>query len=129
MCARWQQLQLVDKEKEEAEAGVQEGKQLEKVLRQVDADTVKELEKALDDEEYRVEKILDHSEEEDGTVRYKVRFVGYGPKDDLWYDDEDLLGTTPEMVAEYQAQVEAKAAMLSGASSRRGKKAAKKSHD
>ncbi len=121
--------QLVNKGKEEAAVEAKESKQLQKVLRQVDPDTAKELEKALDDEEFRIEKILDHREEEDGTVRYKVRFVGYGPKDDLWYEDEDLLETTPEMVAEYQAQVEAKAAMLTGVSTRGRKKAAKKVHD
>ncbi len=120
---------LVNKEKEEAAAEAKESKQLQKVLRQVDPDTAKELEKALDDEEFRIEKILDHREEEDGTVRYKVRFVGYGPRDDLWYDDEDLLETAPEMMAEYQAQVEGKAAMLTGASRRGRKKAAKKVHD
>ncbi len=53
-------------------------------------------------------------EDEDRTVRYKVRFVGYGPKDNLWYKDDDLLQTRPEMVAEYQEQVEEKARMLLG---------------
>ncbi len=96
------------------------------MLKKIDPETAKELGKALEDEEFRVEKILDHEEEADGSVRYKVRFVGYGPKDDLWYDDEDLLETTPEMVAEYQEQVETKAAMLLGASKKRGRKGARK---
>jgi transposase InsO family protein len=114
--------------KEEADAVATE-KQIKTVLKKIDPDTAKELEKALDDEEFHVEKILDHREEDDGSVRYKVRFVGYGPKDDLWYDDEDLLRTTPEMVADYQEQVEAKAAMLLGAAKRRGKKGTRKTRD
>jgi hypothetical protein len=32
----------------------------------------------------------------------KVRFVGYGPKDDLWYDEGDLRETAPEMVDAYE---------------------------
>ncbi len=31
-----------------------------------------------------------------------VRFVGYGPKDDLWYEEEDLRITAPEMVDAYE---------------------------
>jgi polyribonucleotide nucleotidyltransferase len=112
-----------------ARVAARENKQLQKVLDKVDPDTVKELEKALDDEDYRIEKILDHMEEQDGTVCYKVRFVGYGPKDDLWYDDADLLETAPEMVAEYQEQVEAKAAMLTGRSRTRGRRGGKKVQD
>jgi transposase InsO family protein len=118
----------VPKDKEEADEVATE-KQIKTVLKKIDPETAKELEKALEDEEFRVEKILDHREEDDGSVRYKVRFVGYGPKDDLWYDDEDLLRTTPEMVAEYQEQVELKAAMLLGASKRRGKKGRRPARD
>ncbi len=120
----------VAKEKEEASEPVAvTDKRIKKVLKNIDSDTAKELEKALEDEDFRVEKILDHREDDDGSVRYKVRFVGYGPKEDLWYDDEDLLGTAPEMVAEYQEQVEAKAAMLLGLSSKRSKKGSRNSRD
>jgi hypothetical protein len=58
------------------------------------------------DEEYQIEKILDHIECKDGSREYKVRFVGYGPNDDLWYKEEDLLETAAEMVADYEQQVE-----------------------
>lgn len=54
-----------------------------------------------DEEQFYIEKILAHKEAPDGTTQYKVRFVGYGPKDDLWFYDDDMLRTAPEMVAAY----------------------------
>jgi hypothetical protein len=129
----WQPIRLDlvrDVEQAGPEQQVQVPAQLEKpkgrkpkAVPKLDAATAAELEKALDDEDFRIEKILDHQEASSGAVRYKVRFVGYGPKDDLWYDDEDLLESAPEMVADYQEQVEAKAATFVSVRSRRqGKK-------
>jgi transposase InsO family protein len=83
-----------------------ETRQIHQNIKKLDKDTVREMQKELEDDEYCIEKILDHNEEKDGSREYKVRFVGYGPKDDLWYKEEDLLETAPEMVAEYQEQVE-----------------------
>jgi transposase InsO family protein len=81
-------------------------------IRKLDKETAKELQKELENEDYRIEKILDHEEEKDGSRQYKVRFVGYGPKDDLWYAEEDLLETAPEMVADYEEQLEERERLL-----------------
>jgi hypothetical protein len=110
-----------------------ERRQIQQNIRRLDKETVREMQKELEHEDYRIEKILDHNEGKDGSREYKVRFVGYGPKDDLWYKEEDLLETAPEMVAEYEEQVEeAERNLLQerrgerGARSRRGKPAAGK---
>jgi hypothetical protein len=44
---------------------------------------------------------MEHKEDNEGGIQYKVRFVGYGPKDDLWFDDDELLHSAPKLVAEY----------------------------
>ena len=40
---------------------------------------------------------------------YWVKFVGYGEEKNLWYWEDDLLQTTPEMVAEYEEELERRA--------------------
>ncbi len=75
-------------------------------VKHLDKETAKELEKELEDEDYRIEKILDHEEGKNGSRQYKVRFVGYGPKNDLWYEEHDLMETASEMVADYEEMLE-----------------------
>ncbi len=53
-----------------------------------------------------IEKVLDHVEEENGSRQYKVRFIGYGPKSDLWYTDNEMIERAPGLVAEYEAEEE-----------------------
>ena len=65
-----------------------------------------------EDGAFNIEKILDHSTDDDGVVQFKVRFVGFGPKDDLWYDEADLQRLSPEMVEEYKAKAAKKLASL-----------------
>jgi hypothetical protein len=77
-----------------------------------DKEVQREVERALEDEDFRIERILDHVEDDKGARMYKVRFLGYGPKDDLWYEDEDLARTAPEMLAEYEGELERKAREL-----------------
>jgi hypothetical protein len=55
---------------------------------------------------YKIGKILDHVEEEDGSRQYKVRFIGYGPKSDLWYTDNEMMEWAPGLVAEYKVEEE-----------------------
>ena len=62
------------KRKEEKEKKV-----IERRIKMLDEETAKELEKGLEDEDYRIEKILKHSDDMDGVRQYKVRYVGYGP--------------------------------------------------
>lgn len=62
----------------------------------------KKTKRQVDDEQYYIDKIIAHKESPDGSVQYKVRFVGFGPKDDLWYYKDDLLQTTLEIVADYE---------------------------
>ena len=53
---------------------------------------------------FQIEKILDHNVDKDGFLQFKVRFVGFGPKDDLWYEEADLAAMEPTMVADYKLE-------------------------
>ncbi len=81
---------------------------IEKRIQMLDKETAKELEKELEGEDYRIDNILKHVDDEDGVRQYKVRFVGYGPKDDFWYDEGALRKTAPEMVDAYEERLPAK---------------------
>lgn len=64
-----------------------------------------------EDGAFQIEKILDHSSDEQG-LEFKVRFVGFGPKADLWYDEAELQKWAPEMVEEYKHAAAEKLATL-----------------
>ena len=55
-------------------------------------------------------------------MQFKVRYVGFGPDDDLWYDEDELAALSPDLVADYKEKVEAKL----GALGRKPKAAGKK---
>jgi hypothetical protein len=57
-------------------------------------------------EDFRIERILERKQVRD-KMRYKVRFEGYGAKDDLWYDEDDLMRTMPEGVQAFNEQQDA----------------------
>ena len=59
-----------------------------------------------------IERILDQAVDDDGIVQFKVRYVGFGPKDDLWYDEDVLAELSPDLVADYKEKVEAKLGAL-----------------
>ena len=61
---------------------------------------------------FEIEKILDHNTDAKGFVQFKVRFVGFGPKDDLWYEEADLVAMEPEMVEAYKKRVKEKSDLL-----------------
>ena len=92
----------------EEERQQREDELAEQVDRDLDSEVAQEVGRKLVDQDdpdngHFIEKIMDHrDDDEDGGREYKVRFVGYGPDKDLWYMDEDLLETAPEMVAEYE---------------------------
>jgi hypothetical protein len=48
-----------------------------------------------------IEFIVDHIRRKDGKYEFKVKFVGYPDKCNLWYFEEDLRQTMPESVEEY----------------------------
>lgn len=54
------------------------------------------------EEEYELEKIVEHVEYEDGDRDYRVRFAGFGPTEDIWIPEHELLETAAELVSEYQ---------------------------
>jgi hypothetical protein len=59
-----------------------------------------------DDEEYEIEKILDHLDER-GKQKYLVHWLGYSTSDDQSIDGEDL--HAPELLAPYLTSVDAHA--------------------
>ena len=61
---------------------------------------------------FGIERILDHAVDDDGIVQFKVRYVGFGPEDDLWYDEDELVALSPDLVADYKEKVEAKLGVL-----------------
>ena len=52
-----------------------------------------------DEEEYEVEDILAHRQNKK-TTEYLVRFLSYGPEDDLWLPEKNLQNA-PEIIQEY----------------------------
>ena len=63
---------------------------------------------------FEIERILDHAVDNDGVVQFKVRYVGFGPDEDLWYDEKDLVAVAPDIVASYREKVEEKLGALGG---------------
>jgi histone H3/H4 len=125
--------QAVKSVKQPKTAARKEKAKIVRQIKRVDKETAKELQRELEDEDYQIEKIIDHEEDDDGSRQYKVRFVGYGPKDDLWYEEEDLLETASEMVADYEERLEERERMLlqerrpnGGRQPRRGMRSAEK---
>ena len=57
---------------------------------------------------FGIERILYHAVDDDGIVQFKVRYFGFGPKDDLWYDEDVMAKLLPDLVADYKERVEAK---------------------
>jgi transposase InsO family protein len=58
-----------------------------------------------DDNQYEVDKVLDHKQERRGrrTVdKYKVRWTGYGEESDSWVPEEDI---DPKLVRDYRAGI------------------------
>jgi hypothetical protein len=60
---------------------------------------------------FGIERILDHAVDDEGIVQFKVRYVGFGPDDDLWYDEDVLAEFAPDLVDAYK---EAKLGALGG---------------
>ncbi len=79
----------------------------EATWKSVGADVAEELRKELDDVEMDMDHIVAKSyviEDDREGWQYQVRFVGYGPKDDEWYWEEDLWKTAPKEVKEFNAK-------------------------
>ena len=56
-----------------------------------------------DEEEYKVEKVLDHREVRNEKL-YLVHWLGYPDSDDSWVKEEDMYA--PELAQEYWKQIE-----------------------
>ncbi|GMR32875.1 hypothetical protein PMAYCL1PPCAC_03070 [Pristionchus mayeri] len=54
-----------------------------------------------DDEVYEVERILAHEWSDDGILRYKVKWVGYGPEYDT-FEPEEMLDSAKQRIEEYK---------------------------
>jgi hypothetical protein len=71
----------------------------ERALEHVDKEVADELRQELDDAELDLDKIVAKAYVIEGKRegwQYRVRFVGYGAKDDEWYCEEDLTKTASQ---------------------------------
>eukprot|EP01043_Picozoa_sp_COSAG02_P073870 COSAG02_NODE_14546_length_1260_cov_6.224806_1_plen_206_part_10 len=66
-----------------------------------DSDTAEEEWSDEEADEADIEKIVTRRTEATGGWLYRVRWAGYGAKDDLWYTEENLRGYAPTLVEEY----------------------------
>ena len=48
-----------------------------------------------------IEKIVSR-QSQGGMLQYRVRYVGYGPEQDMWYDEQDLRATASEAVDAFE---------------------------
>ena len=85
-------------------AGKERAAKAEKELSKVDKEVAEEVRRELDDVELALEKVVAKAYVVEGKRegwQYRVRFVGYGAKDDEWYWEEDILKTAPKEVDEF----------------------------
>ncbi len=99
-------LKLVGHEKARKQKGSakERAKEAEELLKNVDNDVAEEMRRELDDVELDLEKIVAKAytiEKKREGWQYRVRFVGYGAKDDEWYWEEDLRETAPKELDEF----------------------------
>ena len=50
---------------------------------------------------YRIYKLVDRHVDEKGRVHYRANFINYDASHDVWYYEEDLLETCPELIKDY----------------------------
>jgi hypothetical protein len=105
---QWKPIKLegVDQrqQKKQKGEGKKQAKAAEDALRQIDQEVAEDVRKELDDVELDLEKIVAKSyviEDDREGWQYRIRFVGYGAKDDEWYWEEDLRATAPQQVKEF----------------------------
>jgi hypothetical protein len=97
-------LAVVDNARKQKGAAKERAKAAEEMLKDVDEDVAEELRRELDDVELDLEKIVAKAyaiEKKREGWQYRVRFVGYGAKDDEWYWEENLRETAPEELEEF----------------------------
>jgi transposase InsO family protein len=102
-------LNLVAEPKKQKGTAKKRAKAAERVLESVDKDVAEELRRELEDVELDLEKIVAKAYVIEGKRegwQYRVRFVGYGAKDDEWYWEEDLVKTAPKEVDEFNRKWE-----------------------
>jgi hypothetical protein len=61
-----------------------------------------------DGDTFEIEAILDHTEDEDGTMQFKVRWRGYDPSFDLWIPDHEIIHSGSKLYAEYMGKINSK---------------------
>jgi hypothetical protein len=97
-------LAVVDKARKQKGAAKERAKAAEEMLKDVDEDVAEEVRRELDDVELDLEKIVAKVyaiEKKREGWQYRVRFVGYGARDDEWYWEEDLRETAPKELEEF----------------------------
>lgn len=73
---------------------------------QFDSDIAEEERSDEETDEAEIEKIVTRRTVATGGWQYRVRWAGYGAKDDLWYTEENLRGYAPDLVEEYNGECE-----------------------
>ncbi|KAG9247181.1 hypothetical protein BJ878DRAFT_213151 [Calycina marina] len=78
------------------------------------------------EDEFVVEKIMSHIVEEDGSVKYEIKWEGYEKKSDRTWESEENLATAQKMLDEYLFAIGGKEALLAAWDNKKPEKKEKK---
>jgi transposase InsO family protein len=116
---QWKPIKMVNAEPERRKVRIEQdqkkeqeakAKQAKKAKAKLAPEVEKDQDKEFADPELRIDHIVRKvyvenkprgKKKKHSGWQYKVRFIGYGPRSDEWYWEEDLMRTAPEMVEEF----------------------------
>lgn len=104
---RWKPIWIKEEEKRQYQEGLDKQHQMKGGKQQMKKQfkggkQQAKVNRKAEEEEYEIEKIVARVEHDDGSVEYKVRWKGYGPSDDLWISDDEMLRSAPTLMADYE---------------------------
>jgi len=95
----WRALSDKDLQEDRVMEAEVEVEQFEEIVEDV---IMEEVEVVEEEEESTIEAIVGHEDSEAGLRQYRVRWEGFAPTEDTWFDDEILSEQAPELVEEYE---------------------------
>lgn len=85
----------------------------EALMVESDHDDEEDEDNEIGEDEYVVEEILSHVIDEDGVLKFEVKWEGFEKKSDRTWEPEENLETAPRMLDDYLASVGGKEAIIS----------------